>query len=269
MNTSTSTASSRNAEGSSTTRINLLALGALIAPWLAAWLLPSFAQPQSYHDYADQRAWFGLSHAADVLSNLPFLVVGMIGLHYTLHGWKSSNRHAFADQRSAWPYTLLFVGIFLTAFGSAWYHAEPNDATLVWDRMPIALGFAGLVAGTLTDRAPQRIPQLLLAFATVGAGTVLYWHVSKDLVPYLVMQIGFIAAALIATASITSRYTHANRVYAAAGLYAIAMILERLDHQVYALLRGWISGHTLKHLFACAAILVILSMLRARRLSAR
>jgi hypothetical protein len=265
MNTSTSTASSRKAEESSSARINLLALCALIAPWLAAWLLPAFAQPQSYHDYADQRAWLGLSHAADVLSNLPFLVVGALGLHFTLHGWQSSNRNAFADQRSTWPYTLLFVGIFLTAFGSAWYHAQPNDTTLVWDRLPLALGFAGLVAGTLTDRSPQRILQLLLAFAIVGTTTVFYWHASENLAPYLVMQVGFMATALIATAWITSHYTHANRVYLAAGLYAIAMIFERLDHQVYALLGGWISGHTVKHLVACVAIAIVYSMLRERR----
>jgi hypothetical protein len=269
MNTSTSTASSRNAEGSSTARINMLALSSLIVPWLAAWLLPSFAQPQSYHDYADQRAWLGLPHAADVLSNLPFLVVGLIGIHYTLHGWKLRNRNAFADQRSAWPYALLFVGIFLTAFGSAWYHAEPSDATLVWDRIPMALGFAGLVAGTLTDRAPQRISQSLLAFAAVGAGTVIYWQVSGNLMPYLMMQVTFITAALIATAWIKPLYTHSKRIYAATGLYLIALIFERLDHQVYGLLGGWISGHTLKHLFACAAIAVVLSMLRARRLAMR
>jgi hypothetical protein len=35
--------------------IALLALGAALGPWLAALLLPSFAQPQSYHDFADQR----------------------------------------------------------------------------------------------------------------------------------------------------------------------------------------------------------------------
>jgi hypothetical protein len=269
MNTSTSTAASRKAEESSTARINLLALCALIAPWLAAWLLPAFAQPQSFHDYADQRTWLGLPHAADVLSNLPFLAVGALGLHFVLHGWRTKNHDAFSDQRAAWPYALLFVGVVLTAFGSAWYHAQPNDMTLVWDRMPMALGFAGLVAGTLVDRAPQRISQWLLAFATVGAGTVLYWHVSENLVPYLVMQVGFIVAALIATAFIPSCYTHANRVYAAAGLYAIAMIFERLDRTVYALLDGWISGHTLKHLIASTAIVVIYSMLWKRRVCGR
>jgi len=265
MNASTSTVSSTDAKQSPTARASLLALCALLAPWLAAWLLPSFAQPQSFHDYADQRVWLGLPHAADVLSNLPFFVVGTLGLHFTLLGWRTQNPNAFSDQRAALPYALLFLGILLTAFGSAWYHAQPNDATLLWDRLPMALGFAGLVAGTLTDRAPQRILQLLLAFAAVGAGTVLYWNMSGNLVPYLVMQVGFIAAALIATAWITPRYTRANRVYTAAGLYAVAIIFERLDHQVYALLGGWISGHTLKHLFACAAIVLVDAMLRGRR----
>ena len=265
MNARTSAASVPDERQQLAARISLLVLCSLLAPWLVAWLLPSFAQPQSFHDYADQRIWLGLPHAADVLSNLPFFVVGAIGLHFTLLGWRTKNPNAFSDQRAAWAYALLFLGILLTAFGSAWYHAQPNDATLLWDRLPMALGFAGLVAGTLTDRAPQRSWQLLLAFAAIGAGTVLYWHVWGNLVPYLVMQVGFIAAALIATAWITPRYTHANRVYAAAGLYAVAIIFERLDHQVYALLGGWISGHTLKHLAASVAIMIIYAMLRKRR----
>jgi hypothetical protein len=199
-----------------------------------------------------------------VLSNLPFLAIGALGLHYVLRGWHTKNPAAFSDTRAAWPYAVLFAGVVLTAFGSAWYHAQPNDATLLWDRLPMAFGFAGLVAGTLTDRAPQRISQWLLVFAAVGAGTVLYWHVSGNLLPYLTMQVGFIAAALIATAWIAPRYTHANRVYAAAGLYAIAVIFERLDHQVYEMLGGWVSGHTLKHLAACTAIAIVYSMLRNR-----
>lgn len=265
MNASTSTVSSTSTGRYSASRVGLLALCALIAPLLAAWLLPSFAQPQSFHDYADQRVWLGLPHAADVLSNLPFLFAGALGLQFTLFNWRNVNRSAFADQRRAWPYALLFLGVTLTAFGSSWYHAQPNDATLVWDRLPMALAFAGLVAGTLTDRAPQRALQLLLAFAAVGAGTVLYWHSTANLLPYLLMQVGFIGAALVATAYIPSGYSHTNRIYAAASLYAVAMIFDRLDHQVHAFLGGWVSGHTLKHLFACAAIVVVYAMLRARR----
>lgn len=264
MNASHIVAHAPKTRQSSALRVNLLAACALLAPLLAAWWLPPFAQPQSFHDYADQRVWLGLPHAADVLSNLPFLAVGALGLHFALHSWRTRNASAFLEPRTAWPYAMLFAGVVLTAFGSAWYHAQPNDATLLWDRLPMALGFAGLVAGTLMDRAPQRILQWLLAFATVGAGTVLYWHVYGNLVPYLVMQVGFISATLIATVWIPTRYTQANRVYAAAGLYGAALIFERLDHQVYDLLGAWVSGHTLKHLVACAAIAIIYSMLRER-----
>jgi len=262
-------AAASNFRRSLSSRVALLAVCALLAPLVAAWLLPPFAQPQSYHDYADQRTWLGLPHAADVLSNLPFLAIGALGLYFVLNGWRTKYPAAFSDQSAAWPYALLFAGVVQTAFGSAWYHAQPGDATLLWDRLPMAFSFAGLVTGTLMDRAPQRTSQWLLAFAAVGAGTVFYWHASGNLMPYLVMQVGFIASALIATAWITPRYTHSNRVYAAASLYAIAMMFERFDHQVYENLGGWVSGHTLKHLFACAGIAVVLSMLRARRLSAR
>ena len=265
VNASTSSIAAVSSNQSSGNRVKVLAMCALIAPWLAAWWLPPFAQPQWFHDYADQRVWLGLPHAADVLSNLPFLVVGALGLQFVLHGWHRRNPDAFSSQRAAWPYALLFFGVLLTAFGSAWYHTRPSDATLVWDRLPMALGFAGLVAGTLSDRAPSwagaRLP---LIFAAVGTVSVLYWHIDGNLVPYLVMQVGFVATALIATPWLPSEYTHAYRLYIAAGLYAIAVVFERLDHQTYAWLAGTISGHTIKHLFACAAIFVVLSMLKVR-----
>jgi hypothetical protein len=264
MNASISTAKSAGSMKTVIARIDMLAVPALILPWLAAWWLPEFAQPQSFHDYADQRMWLGLPHAADVLSNLPFLVVGGLGLRFV---WleAEASRRASADDYSPWPYLLLFFGVLLTTFGSAWYHLHPGDATLVWDRLPMALGFAGLVAGTLGDRAPRRAALLTLLFAISGAGTVLYWHATANLVAYLTMQAFFILAALIATAWIPSRYTLVKRVYWAAGAYAVALILERLDHLVFQWTGGLISGHTLKHLTAGAAVLIVYRMLRDRK----
>ena len=58
-------------------RALLLAVAALMA--LAA-LLPAAALPTGYHEFADQRAWLGLPHAIDVLSNLPFAALGVWGL---------------------------------------------------------------------------------------------------------------------------------------------------------------------------------------------
>ena len=54
-------ASASNVRQSLSSRVTLLAVCALLAPLLAAWLLPPFAQPQSFHDYADQRVWLGFA----------------------------------------------------------------------------------------------------------------------------------------------------------------------------------------------------------------
>lgn len=236
--------------------VDALALAALAAPWIAASLLPALAQWPSYHDFADQRPLFGVPHALNVVSNLPLLLVGALGL---AHVRRAPERHT----RLAWG--LFFAGALLTAFGSAWYHLDPRDSTLVWDRLPIALGFAGLVAATLSDRSARRAAAFACAFAAVGAGTVLAWAWGGDLVPYLAMQASFVAATLYATARVPSRYTHARWLYGAAALYGLALAAEQLDRAVAAATGGVLSGHTLKHLVAAAALCVVLSMLRRRR----
>ena len=68
------------ASNRSTGVIALMALCAAAAPWLVASVLPPMAQPQSYHDFADQRTLWGIPHALNVLSNLPFVVVGLDGI---------------------------------------------------------------------------------------------------------------------------------------------------------------------------------------------
>lgn len=237
------------------------ALVAALAPWVVAWLAPAFAQPQAYHDFADQRPWLGIPHAGNVLSNLPFVLAGALGLarfgrlHFT---------GAAAALRAPW--WLLFAGVLLTGFGSGWYHLDPNDATLVWDRLPMALAFSGLIAGTLAERAPRIAGPLVIVYALVGMGSVLYWRATGNLLPYLVMQAGFIVIAVAATALMRAPATHAARLYGAAALYAAAMVTEKLDHPIDALTGGIVSGHTLKHLLAAGAAYVIYRMLLQRRI---
>jgi hypothetical protein len=236
--------------------LGLLSLAALAAPWFAV-LLPPITQPQWYHDFADQRAWQGVPHAANVLSNAPFALVGLLGLLHV------ARRRGV--EGTEWPYTLLFVSALLTAVGSAWYHAAPSDATLVWDRLPIAAAFAGLVAGTVADRRPRWAVALTLGFAAVAIATVLLWAVTGNLLPYVVMQGSFFAVALATTAFVPARWSHARAVYIAASIYALAVVCERYDKPLAAWMDGVLSGHTLKHLLAAAALAVILVMLAKRR----
>ena len=206
--------------------------------------LPPLAQPQDYHDFADQRVLLGVPHALNVLSNLPFLVVGVLGLR-AFHRGMLSNTISRAARA---PWFVMFVGVALTAFGSAYYHLDPTDATLVWDRLPMALGFAGLVAGTLADRVPRLARPVLAALVATGVGAVVYWAGSGNLKPYLVMQLGFVAVALLVTAMVRSPYTRSGWLYGAVALYAAAMVSERFDRMIDAWLGSIVSGHTLKHL---------------------
>ena len=234
-----------------------LCLFALAAPWLALVFIAPVAQPQSYHAFADQRGWHGVPHAMNVLSNVPFALVGVLGL--------ACIARSPGVRGAEWPYALFFSGALLTAFGSAWYHAAPSDATLVWDRLPIAAAFAGLVAGTLADRRPQWSGRLTLGFGAVAVATVLLWTLSANLLPYLVMQGCFFAVVLATTAVVPSRWSHGRAVYLAALTYALAIVCERYDKPIAAMLGGALSGHTLKHLLAATALAVVLVMLARRR----
>lgn len=238
-----------------------MALSAAVLPWLAAFVFAPLAQPQEYHDFADQRTLLGVPHALNVLSNLPFLLVGVLGLRAFYLGMLSGTTSRAARA----PWRAMFLGVALTAIGSSYYHLDPTDATLVWDRLPMALGFAGLVAGTLADRVPRLAWPALAALVATGVGSVAYWAGSGNLVPYLAMQLSFVAVALLATAMIRSPYTRAGWLFGGLVLYAAAIVGERLDSVIDVALGGIVSGHTLKHLLAAAAIYVLYRMLSTRR----
>ena len=121
------------------TRQRLLLLIVIVMIIVTAFV-PRIAQDPAYHNFADQRAFFSIPNFFDVTSNLPFLFVGVWGL------WMVGRCH-FLDPVERWPYVVLFIGIFLTCFGSAYYHWTPNNQTLVWDRLPMTIAFMGLLSG--------------------------------------------------------------------------------------------------------------------------
>lgn len=42
-------------------------------------------------------------------------------------------------QGELWGWTCFYIGVAAVAFGSSYYHLKPNDARLVWDRLPVNL----------------------------------------------------------------------------------------------------------------------------------
>jgi hypothetical protein len=90
-------------------------------------LLPRFAQPLSYHNFADQRAWLGIPNFGDVVSNLPFAFFGTWGLWFLLRLSPAEASLRFSDPGERWTYVLVFLGLLLTAFGSSYYHLAPDN----------------------------------------------------------------------------------------------------------------------------------------------
>jgi hypothetical protein len=215
--------------------------------------IPQFAH---YHDFADSRAWLGIPNAGDVLSNVAFAVVGLWGF------W------ALRDKRHR--YRLFLWAVVLTAFGSAFYHLAPDNDRLLWDRLPIALACAGILAAVHAEtHAGPQSPFVPLGLAIAGVASVLWWSVTDrigagDLRPYLLMQ----GAPLLLIPIWQALYGSPRADRIAFGiailLYLAAKVAEMNDGAILESLR-FMSGHTLKHLLAAAAGAVIVASVVRRR----
>jgi hypothetical protein len=236
-----------------------------IAVGIAALPVPRTPQPLSYHHFADQRSWLGVPNFGDVASNFLFFAAGVRGLVF-LFG--KSSRGQFTDPRERWPYVFVFVGLLLTACGSAYYHLAPDNARLVWDRLPMTIVFMPLAAALIAERINIKLGlRLLPVLIAIGVGSVIQWHLSEqralgDLRFYAAVQL-YALLALLAALLLPPRYSRGSDLLAVAGFYVLAKILEAADRQIFSL-GNLLSGHTLKHLAAGAAGIRVLRMLKKR-----
>lgn len=231
---------------------------------LATMLVPRIPQPQSYHNFADQRGWLGIPNFGDVASNLLFALGGTWGLIFL---FRKSEQGRFLDSRERWAHLLVFLGLLLTAFGSTYYHLAPDNARLVWDRIPMTLAFMGLVSAMISERVSvpagfYLLPVLLL----IGAGSVVLWWYSEtrgagDLRFYAAVQL-YAVLILPVLLLLPPRYTRSWDFAVVFGFYVLAKVFETADREVFSLDRHTVSGHTLKHLAAGAAGFWIVMMLQ-------
>ncbi len=216
-------------------------------------------QPPAYHAFSDARTLFGIPNALNVLSNLPFLLIGLLGIRWLV----SSPSNLAAPLRL--PYTIVFAGLIATAFGSAYYHLAPSDATLLWDRMPIAVSFMALFAALLAERISiSAVSRLTWLFAIFGAVSALYWAVTGDLRPYLFAQFAPVLSIPLLLWLFSPAYSRGSDLMVGVAFYAAAKLFEDRDGPIYHALDAIISGHTLKHFSAAMGAYWIYRMLRQR-----
>lgn len=219
-------------------------------------LCPPVPQDPIYHQFADSRNFYGIPNFFDVVTNLAFLIVGLLGLGTCKKSAVSVERRLIS--------IILFGSISLTAFGSAYYHLAPTSQTLAWDRLPMALGFMAFLTLVISDYWSARLAKnLIIPLSFLGGVSVLYWHVSElygvgDLRPYLLVQYGGVLVILFILLLFPKKNKNHYYIFGTIGWYALAKVFEYYDHGTFVLLDKWISGHSLKHLFAALATYWIL-----------
>ena len=186
-------------------------------------------QDLRYHNFADDRLLFGIPNTMDVISNAGFLVAGILGF-YVIFKQKGGLT------RLTLVYLIFFVGAVLTAIGSAYFHLAPDNMTLVWDRLPMTIGFMAFTTFVVYERyspslAMAMFPWLLVA----GIASVVYWALVDDLRPYALVQFGPMLAIPIMIWKLKgpgTRWLWLSIVFyfaAAGGVFCIAAKLQKRE----------------------------------------
>ncbi len=178
-------------------------------------LVPPIPQPQSYHQFADQRVLLGLPNFWNVVSNVLFVLVGALGLLRVRRDLSAG---------------VFFLGVFLTGFSSSYYHWAPDDAGLFWDRLPMSIAFMAILANVVEERIDPRVGRALLwPLVALGVASLLVWLRFDDLRLYAWVQFFPCLVLPLLFVLFPPKYTGTGYWFAAAALYVVAKILEYTD----------------------------------------
>ena len=241
--------------------LRTLILIALLGVPLAILLIavPPIAQDAAYHRLADDRTFFSIPNFLNVASNLAFFLVGVIGLA------SCARETPPGKSRMSPAWIVFFAGTVLVAFGSAYYHWRPDDATLLWDRLPMTIAFMALFVALLSEHIDETLEKKLLVPAIViGIASLAWWRYANDLRPYAWVQFAPLIAIVFLFFAYSARYTHRSYLMYGLAFYMVAKVAEHLDRQIFGWTAGMVSGHTLKHLLAAGAPLCVYLMLQRR-----
>lgn len=220
-------------------------------------------QDTAYHNFADQRLLFGIPDFWNVVSNIPYALIGIAGIASLLAKPVSGGLPELRQN-----YLLFFAGICLVGIGSAWYHWSPSNQSLVWDRLPMTIAFMAFFSTILGEYLSPKIGKSVLwPLILTGILSVLYWHATElsghgDLRPYIVIQ--FLPMILVPAIMLTykSAFRSNSLVWGFMFAYVIAKITEYYDVEIFNL--ASISGHTLKHLISAGGVCLYYLALKKR-----
>ena len=245
-------------------RILLLLLSSAITV-LVIMFVPSVSQDPGYHNFADQRNILGIPHFWNVVTNIPFLLIGIIGF------FKIQKQELSGILPELFrAYLAFFMGLVLIGLGSGYYHLNPSNSTLVGDRMAITITFMSFLVLIIGESiSTKTASRLLFPLIFLGLASVIYWIITEnlgmgDLRFYALVQ--FLPMLLIPLMLLFYGSCLSGRrwIFAIIMVYGIAKIAEFYDQQIYDLI-GF-SGHGLKHIIAAFGAFLFLKGLEVRKL---
>ena len=218
--------------------------------------LQPISQDLSYHNFADDRQFSGVPNFFNVISNIPFALFGIMVVLYC---------REFRPKEAGWSWMTLFIGVTLVSFGSGYYHLNPGNDTLVWDRLPMTIGFMGFFIAILSEYVNPKIETYFLVPAILlGILSVLIWQLTDDLRFYFWVQFFPLLSIPIVLWLYKSRYTHVRYLLYALIFYLFAKLFEFYDSGIFSLSGEQFSGHSLKHILASLSVLSLYLMLKKR-----
>jgi len=236
-------------------KINFLLFIAVVAT-VVVFFMPCIPQNADYNRFADTRTICSVPNFYNVVSNLLFLVFGSLGIFITVY---------FRDKKEPDPTfganLFFFLGILLTGIGSSYYHLHPATNALLWDRLPMTVTFMAFFAVIISEHIDQLTgKRISFHLLFLGIISVIYWYKTElnghgDLRFYGLVQ--FLPMLLIPSILLLFRSESQFSFYywCILVVYLLAKLSEHLDHEIYSL-TGFISGHSLKHVFASFAPLI-------------
>jgi hypothetical protein len=227
---------------------------------VTAFCLPPIPQDPTYHLFADRRTLFGMPNFWNVISNFPFVLVGLFGLSLL-------SRLPVSTPRVA--YIVFCLGGAGVGLGSAYYHYAPTMQTLVWDRLPMTIAFMALFAMVVRDRISVSLGnRLLWPLVLAGVCSVGYWYATElqghgDLRPYALIQFLPMLLMPLMLMLYVGKGLNTPWLWGTLATYALAKIAEYLDGAIYDVIAVE-SGHSIKHVLgACAVLCVVMAVRRA------
>lgn len=228
---------------------------------IGIFFVPAIKQDPAYHLFVDHRHFVGVDNFFNVVSNLPFVTLGISGLFFT-YFVKKHKLGRVGKSETTYLYTVFFAGILLTGFGSAYYHYNPTNKTLIWDRLPMTISFMAFFCMVIGYHASMILAKKLLApLLVLGMSSVIYWAWTEgrgegDLRPYVLVQFLLLILVPILISKSKAEFLQSKTIWLVIGYYAMAKGFEQWDALIYDKFLI-ISGHSIKHMVAALGAYVV------------